>query len=226
MKSAFADRLSFVKHLDSSQQPEGTRPNHATQPDMGGPARPRPLFAGPSQVRFITRPKSARGTMTRRARGQPSSRRHHVPFCAVAVLARKMRIPRSRSLAELGFAPSRRHACDRHAGSLMVRSQRGAGPVSASPKFGAGRVPCWVVHAYFAKSQSTYRYNLFQVPREQASSSSSSEAPAVHSALTCTRASVWGGAWFDPNGAGSASRLVELCAPVLVLTWSVVHRSL
>jgi hypothetical protein len=55
--------------------------------------------------------------------------------------------------------------------------------------------------------------NPFQVPRDQASSSSSSEAPAVHSALTCTRASAWGGAWFDPNGAGSAPRLVELCAP-------------
>jgi hypothetical protein len=58
--------------------------------------------------------------------------------------------------------------------------------------------------------------NLFQVkvPREQAStsSSSSSEAPA-HSALTCTRASAWGGAWSEPNGAGSASRLVEVCTP-------------
>ncbi len=46
----------------------------------------------------------------------------------------------------------------------------------------------------------------YQVPREQASSSSSSEAPAVHSALTCTRASVWGGGWFDPNGAGPGVR--------------------
>ena len=56
---------------------------------------------------------------------------------------------------------------------------------------------------------------IVQVPREQASDSSSA-APAVHSSLTCIRASAWGVAWFEPNGAGSASRLFELCAPAWV----------
>ena len=56
---------------------------------------------------------------------------------------------------------------------------------------------------------------IVQVPREQASNSSS-EAPAVHSSLTCIRASAWGVAWFEPNGAGSASRLFELCAPAWI----------
>jgi hypothetical protein len=86
----------------------------------------------------------------------------------------------------------------------------------ATKRSSHGRLPVLTVTSstclLCAKSQLTY-FN-FQVPGEQASSSSSSEAPAVHSALTCTRASLWGGSWFDPNGgygAGSASRLVELC---------------
>ena len=40
--------------------------------------------------------------------------------------------------------------------------------------------------------------------------------PLPPNMVTSTRAPLWGSAWFEPNGAGSASRLVELCAPAWI----------